>query len=154
LAKIGNGFGKMAAAQKIGTVWRHRVMVAGTRYSGTFDTKAAALAWEAEKRVTTPKGKLGLTKACADAFDKYELEVSKNKRGYRWEALRLTAMAETDLGKVKMADVSTTHVTAWRDQRLKQVAPGSVTREMNLLSHVLLWRARSGSGSPRVQQPM
>lgn len=59
-----------------------------------------------------PKGKLGLTKTYADAFEKYELEVSKNKRRSRWEALRLAAMVETDLGKVKMADVSTTHVTA------------------------------------------
>ena len=40
----------MAAPTKDGKKWRHRVMVAGTRFSGTFDTKAAALAWEAEQR--------------------------------------------------------------------------------------------------------
>ena len=39
---------KMGSPQKVGTVWRHRVMIAGKRVSGTFDTKAAALAWEAE----------------------------------------------------------------------------------------------------------
>lgn len=59
----------MGSPQKVGTVWRHRVMIAGKRVSGTFDTKAAALAWEAEQRVSTPKGKAGLTKTCADAFE-------------------------------------------------------------------------------------
>lgn len=148
----------MAAPKKLGAKWIHRVQVDGKRVSGTFDTKAAALAWEAEQRVATPKGKAGLTKTCADAFEKYELEVSKTKRGYRWEALRLAAMAETDLGKVKMADISTTHVAAWRDQRLRQVAPGSVTREMNLLSHVFSvarkeWKWISESPTTDVARP-
>lgn len=133
---MATGLAKMAAPKKIGNKWQHRVMVAGVRTSGTFDTKAAALAWEAEQRVATPKGKIALTKTCKDAFEKYEVEVSKKKRGHRWEALRLAVMAETDLGKVKMVDVNTTHIVAWRDQRLKEVAPGSVTREMNLLSNV------------------
>jgi hypothetical protein len=70
----------MAAPTKLGTKWIHRVQVNGKRTSGTFDTKAAALVWEAEQRVATPKGKLGLTKTCADAFEKYELEVSKPAR--------------------------------------------------------------------------
>lgn len=148
----------MAAPKKEGTIWRHRIMVAGVRTSGTFDTKAAALAWEAEQRVATPKGKLGLTKTCADAFEKYELEVSKQKRGYRWEALRLAAMAEMDLGKVKMVDLDSTHIAAWRDQRLKQVAPGSVTREMNLLSNVFSvarkeWKWITTSPTSDVKRP-
>ncbi|MFS2004649.1 tyrosine-type recombinase/integrase [Duganella sp. CT11-25] len=148
----------MAAPTKLGTKWIHRVQVNGKRTSGTFDTKAAALAWEAEQRVATPKGKLGLTKTCADAFEKYELEVSKQKRGYRWEALRLAAMAETDLGKVKMVDLDSTHIAAWRDQRLKQVAPGSVTREMNLLSNVFSvarkeWKWISTSPTADVKRP-
>lgn len=134
--KLAMGLAKMAAPKKVGNKWQHRVMVAGRRTSGTFDTKAAALAWEAEQRIVTPKGKAGFNKTCADAFEKYELEVSKKKRGHRWEAFRLAAMAETPLGKVKMVDVDSTHIVAWRDQRLKEVAPGSVTREMNLLSNV------------------
>ncbi len=148
----------MAAPKKVGTKWRHRVMVDGRRTSGTFDTKAAALAWEEEQRLATPKGRLSISKTCADAFEKYELEVSKNKRGHRWEALRLAAMAATDLGKVKMADVNATHVAAWRDQRLKQVAPGSVTREMNLLSNVFTiarkeWKWLSVSPTTDVARP-
>ena len=133
----------MAVPKKLGPKWIHQVQVAGKR---------------AEQGVATPKGKLGLTKTCADAFEKYELELSKNKRGYRWEAFRLAGMAETDLGKVKMVDLDSTHFVAWRDQRLKQVAPGSVTREMNLLSNVFAvarkeWKWISESPTSDVARP-
>lgn len=112
-------------------------MVAGKRYSGTFDTKAAALAWEAQQRVDAGGKKAALiTKTCADAFVKYECEVSKLKRGHRWEAFRLAAFAAMPLGGVRMCDLSSTHIAAWRDERLLSVQGGSVTREMNLLSHV------------------
>lgn len=134
--KLAKGLAKMAAPVKDGKVWRHRVMVAGRRVSGTFDTKAAALAWEAEQRMLAGKGGVSTTKTCADAFRKYEVEVSKTKRGYRWEALRLAAMTETPLGAVRMSDLDETHIAAWRDARLREVAAGSVSREMNLLSHV------------------
>ena len=104
------------------------------------------------------KGKHGLTKTCADAFEKYELEVSKQKRGYRWKALRLAAMTETDLGKVKMVDLDSTHIAAWRDQRLKQVAPGSVTREMNPLLNLFSmarkeWKWITASPTAGVKRP-
>jgi integrase len=127
----------MAAPKKEGRVWRHRIMVAGERRSGTFDTKAAALSWEAEQRVEMSNGKVGtVTKTVGDAFDKYEIEVSRTKRGHRWEALRLNAMKQMALGKVRMCDLNPTHIAEWRDQRLRKVQGGSVTREMNLLSHV------------------
>lgn len=139
----------MAAPVKDGKVWRHRVQVAGKRKSGTFDTKAAALAWEAEQR--RAPGVIGATtQTCADAFKRYELEVSKGKDGYRWEALRLAAFGRSALGKVRMADVDASHVAAWRDERLKTVQGSTVVREMNVLSNVFTyarkewkWIARS-----------
>lgn len=136
----------MAGPTKDGRIWRHRVMVDGRRTSGTFDTKAAALAWEAQQRTAPPPGAGGATtQTCADAFDRYELEVSKNKKGYRWEALRLAAMGQTSLGSVKMADLNETHVAKWRDDRLKGTATAravqgpTVSREMNLLSNVFTY---------------
>lgn len=146
----------MAAPVKDGKKWRHRVMVDGARYSGTFDTKAGALAWEAERRVHG--GGTGVPHTCADAFKKYEIEVSKSKRGYRWESLRLAAMAETPLGKVRVADLDETHIVAWRDARLRQVKPGSVIREMNLLSNVFTvarkeWRWIKASPTTDVARP-
>jgi integrase len=149
----------MAAPTKDGKVWRHRVMVAGTRFSGTFDTKAAALAWEAEQRINAGgKKAVANTKTCADAFRKYELEVSKLKRGHRWEAFRLAFFAEMPLGSVRMCDLDATHIAAWRDERLLSVQGGSVTREMNLLSHVFSvarkeWKWISVSPTADVARP-
>lgn len=127
----------MAAPVKVDGKWRHRVMVAGVRTSGTFDTKAAALAWEGEQRAAAGKTKSAAgAKTCKDAFDRYEIEVSRKKRGHRWEAMRLTAAGKTPLGAVRMADLRASHVAAWRDLRLKEVQASTVTREMNLLSNV------------------
>ncbi|MYM21465.1 tyrosine-type recombinase/integrase [Duganella sp. FT135W] len=128
----------MSSPVKVGIKWRHRIMVHRVRVSGTFDTKAAALKWEAHQRMTLGQGEqqLAVTKTCAEAFRRYEIEVSRTKRGYRWEAGRLAAMAASSLGPITMAQLSTSHIAAWRDERLRSVQGGTVTREMNLLSHV------------------
>lgn len=111
-------------------------MVAGARFSGTFDTKAAALAWEAEQGINAGGKKTVVnTKTCADAFRKYELEVSKLKRGHRWEAFRLAFFAEMPLGSIMMYDLDATHIATWRDERLMSVQGGAVTREMNLRTY-------------------
>ncbi len=149
----------MTSPVKDGTRWRHRIMVQGKRVSGTFDTKAAALKWEAHQRVQLSDPTLvATTKNCADAFRRYELEVSKGKRGYKWEANRLAAMASSPLGVVRMSELNSSHIAAWRDQRLREVQGGTVTREMNLLSHVFSvarkeWRWLALSPTSDVARP-
>lgn len=133
-------------------------MVSGKRSSGTFDTKAAALAWEAEQRMGAGLGGKATLMTCAKAFEKYEREVSKAKRGHKWEALRLAAMGATDLGSVRLSEVDATHIAAWRDTRLRQVEPGSVIREMNLLSNVFTvarkeWKMIKSSPTTDVARP-
>lgn len=129
----------MAAPKKEGSVWRHRIMVKGKRVSGTFPTKAAAQAWEAEQRVQIVEGSgsgSGKSKTLRDALEKYELEVSKKKRSYANEAKRITWFCTTDLADKKIAEIKPADVAAWRDGRLREVKSSSVNRDMNLLSHV------------------
>lgn len=127
----------MAVPKKDGDVWRHRIMVRGQRVSGTFRTKAAALAWEAEQRVQIKEGStVSPSKTLRDAFERYELEVSKKKRSYANEAKRLTWFANQDLAAKKMAEIKPADIAAWRDARLQEVKGSSVNRDMNLLSHV------------------
>jgi integrase len=149
----------MSEPVRNGKRWRHRIMVDGVRRNGTFDTKAAALKWEAQQRISiaTPTSPWA-SKTCADAFRRYEIEVSKTKRGYRWEAGRLAAMAKSPLGAVSMAEVCATHISAWRDLRLRSVQGGTVTREMNLLSHVFSvarreWKWLASSPTTDVSRP-
>ena len=127
----------MAAPQKDGKVWRHRVMVKGRRVSGTFSTKAAALAWEAEQRVQLVEGQHGATgKTVRDALERYEIEVSRKKRGHLNEAKRLAWFRESSIASIKMSEIKAGDIAAWRDGRLKSVKGSTVNRDLNILSHV------------------
>jgi integrase len=135
----------MATYKKDGNVWRVQVYVNGERASATRTTKAQAQAWAAQKETELRQQKAtGLVagKTVKDAFDRYEVEVSKGKRGYRWEALRMSAMAESKIGDVKfgnikLSELTAAHIGRWRDDRLKVVVGSTVNRDLNLLSHVL-----------------
>jgi integrase len=127
----------MAAPKKDGTVWRHRVMVKGKRVSGTFPTKAAALAWEAAQRIEIVEGSAsGRGKTVRDALEKYELEVSKKKRSHANEAKRLAYFRASSIADKKIADIKPADIAAWRDERLKTVKGSTVNRDLNTLSHV------------------
>lgn len=151
----------MAVPRKVDGVWRHRIMVSGVRVSGTFDTKAHALAWEAEQRVILkggPGAAAAAGKTVADAFRKYELEVSRKKRSHKNEAKRLAWFSESSLAKVKMSELTAAHVAAWRDARLKEVQGSTVARDMNLLSHIFTvarreWGWIKDSPTADVQRP-
>lgn len=148
----------MAGPTKDGKVWRHRVMVDGRRTSGTFSTKAGALAWEAQQRTAPTPAGAASTQTCADAFERYELEVSRAKKGARWEALRLDAMTRSALGPVKLRDLDESHIAAWRDTRMKTVQGSTVIRELNLLSSVFTfarkeWKWISKSPTTDVKRP-
>lgn len=149
----------MAAPKKEGSVWRHRIMVKGKRVSGTFTTKAAALAWEAEQRIEITEGRaVGTSKTMRDAFERYELEVSKKKRSYANEAKRLAWFCTTELADKKIAEVKPADIAAWRDGRLKEVKGSTVNRDMNLLSHVFTvarreWGWTKDSPTKDVERP-
>ncbi|MES2323233.1 MAG: tyrosine-type recombinase/integrase [Pseudomonadota bacterium] len=147
----------MAVPKKVDGRWQHRVMVKGKRTSGTFDTKAQALAWEAEQR-TAKDGGNATTQTCKDAFDRYEREVSKGKKGYRWEALRLASFSRSDLGAVRVVDLNASHIAKWRDTRLKTVLGSTVNREMNIISNVFTvarkeWKWITESPTGDVKRP-
>ena len=149
----------MAAPKKDGTVWRHRVMVKGKRVSGTFMTKAAALAWEASQRIEIVEGVTsGKGKTFRDALDKYEIEVSRKKRSHANEAKRLAFFRESSMADKKMSEIKPADIAAWRDERLKSVKGSTVTRDLNTLSHVFTvarreWGWITTSPTSDVQRP-
>ena len=91
-------------------------------------------------------------------FDRYGKEVSIKKKGARWEQIRLTALSRDPIADVMLSDLSAREVAEWRDSRLKQVAPGTVNRELNLISHCFEiarreWKWISASPTRDVQRP-
>ena len=64
-------------------------------------------------------------------------EVTPTKRGHKSECIRLNRVLKTDLTNVLAIDLMPTHIAQWRDDRLKQVQPPSVARELTTISSVL-----------------
>ncbi|HWX03914.1 hypothetical protein [Collimonas sp.] len=99
----------MASIVKCAGGWRVQIAIKGKRESGTYPTKAQAQAWAAMRETEIREEKatgIAVGKTCRDAFERYEREVSRTKRGYRWEALRLSAMSNIVVRKVHFGDIN------------------------------------------------
>ena len=113
-----------------------------TRKAKTFKNKRDAQLWAREFEVSIASG-TDSNDTMHQVFDRYALERSKGKKGERWEIIRLKRFAKdlirgTPFGRYVIGDITTADLVAWRDMRLRQVQPSSVSREMNLLKHVFV----------------
>lgn len=128
----------MSSIQKTAKGYRVQLYVKGHRESAVFATKKEAQIWSAQKEIelrTISKGKASTIKTTHDAFERYSSEISPTHKGERWEVVRLQKM-KRDFPLVILEKLSQVHVQKWRDQRLTEVSPSSVLREMKLLSSV------------------
>ena len=126
----------MATIEKRGDRWRVRLLLPdGSRPSQTFRTKADAAGWlrahESGALADPTASTLG------DALRRYAREVAPTHRGERWEVVRCNALARWPMAAKRVQALTAADFSAWRDARLTQVAPGSVRREMSLLTSVL-----------------
>lgn len=130
----------MAYFRKTKSGWRVEVERGGVRKSATFPTKAEAAGWAAAEEASILATKRGAfpRKTLGQALERYAEEVSPTKKGERFETTRLKAFARDfpDLAGRLLTDITTPDMSGWRDKRLKTVTPGSVQRDINLLSHV------------------
>lgn len=122
--------------------WRAQVRRGNTSQSKTFSSLARAKSWAAsiESEIQDiAEGQLP-RKTLGEAFERYSKEVSPKKRGGRWEVIRLEALPATSQGLLKssllLTQIQPALLAQWRDARLLEVAPGSVLRELGLLSSV------------------
>lgn len=139
----------MASIRKIKSGWQAQVARLGVRASKTFPTKREAQDWAArqEHLILTGQGQYG-PGTLGDLFDRYAREVSPTKRGERWEILRLAKLARDPLAKIEARNARPGDFADWRDRRLREVAPGTVRREMILLSAVMSQAAREWGTFP------
>ncbi len=129
----------MASFHKLPSgLWRAQVARNGIRRSATRETKAAAQSWAAgiEAELLAMKRGEAPRKTVRQALTRYEQEVSPNKKGSRWELLRLKAYGREPWADRWLTELSSADLSAWRDKRLKVVTPGSVQRDFNLLKAV------------------
>lgn len=130
----------MAHFRKVKNGWRAQVQRKGVRKSHVFDTKAAATAWAAQEEARILAGAAGgfPPHTLAEAFRRYEIEVSRHKRGARAESLRFAAFERDfpDLSAKVMHSITTDDLAKWREARRLLVSDSSVVREAAQLRNV------------------
>jgi len=118
-------------------LWQAQVFRRGVRKSASFAIKAQAIAWAGKIESEVMAGVRGeipnLT--VSDLLDKYLAEVTPEKKGKRWEAVRIGLLKRDRLAAVRLRSLDSPHVSDWQQRRLKHVSGASVRRERNLLNH-------------------
>lgn len=133
------------AKQRSDGRWGIQIKVKGIRDSGTFPSKREADLWAARRTLeltAQATGKAGEVFLLRDALRRFADEVSPGHKGEHWERVRLSAMESQLPSTLPIAKVTTAALNAWKLERLKSVSPGTVTREMNLLSSVFTYARR------------
>jgi integrase len=118
--------------------WRAQIARRGVRDSQIFTSKGAAVAWAGTREAEIMAGVRGdIPNLTVKALlDRYKREVSKDKKGRRWEEIRLDALQRDRLASVRLRQLDTPHVSEWQQRRLEAVSGASVRRERNLLNNV------------------
>src|SRR5688572_29233009 len=111
--------------------WRAQIARRGVRDSQIFTSKGAAVAWAGQRESEIMAGVRGeipnLTVLAL--LTRYKTEVSKDKKGRRWEEIRLDLIGRDRLAQVKLRQLDSPHVAEWQQRRLQAVKSGSVRRE-------------------------
>jgi integrase len=122
--------------------WRALIRLAGhPPMSKTFRLKADAERWASK---TEDRIRLGADyinkelsdKVLGDVLDKYADEVSKIKKGARFEISRIQTIKKHKIARYKIGGIDRAAVAEYKDDRLKAVTPQSVRIELAILSHV------------------
>lgn len=152
----------MPSIQQTANGYRAQVAVLGERDSQTFKTRRDAQQWAArrETELRAGAGGVGTRKTLLDAFRRYADEVSPQRRGWRWEHLRLAAFerSATLPVRTRLHLVRPEQIALWRDARLAEVSPGTVLREVALLSAVFEaarreWRWLDSNPTKMIRKP-
>ena len=133
----------MASFRQRSNKWQARVKRDGfPDQVKTFEVKADAERWarsvESEmdrgsfsSPVTAQKTNLG------ELIERYVLEVLPRMRGAKEDAIRLKALCRRSICKCSVSALTPAKIANFRDERLAEVAPGTVVRELSYLSSII-----------------
>lgn len=133
----------MATFRKRNGKWQVQIRRTGyAPISKSFLVKSDADIWarhmEADlDRQVIPLDKRPLVQVTlADLLKKYRSEITPNKRGAYTESYRIEKFLQADMVKLKYNQITPQIIANYKEQRLKEVQPSTVRRDLNLLSHV------------------
>lgn len=122
--------------------WQARVRKANQSITKTFINKVDAERWAKQIEVELDKGSfvnLGLAERTtfAEIIDRYITEVLPTMRGGKADHIRLKALGRRPIAKQNMAALTPQKIAQHRDERLKEVAPATVIRELSYFSSII-----------------
>lgn len=135
----------MPSFQKRGTGWRVQVRKQGITKTATFDTKAEGERWAAvvEGEIAGRRMRLDVPDMhMREALQRYLAEVTPLKKSAAMETIRIQKWLDDPLTNRKLGDLTPAMLTAWRNKRLKSVAPATARLELAILSNLYTVAAR------------
>ena len=126
---------------KRGNAWRIQVRYKNLRDTATKDTARECEQWAATRLLELKAQYNDLIELKQKPpypfkylFEKYYQEIGRTKRGYTYIKQQLSAFDKYfgDMASMSIHDITPQMVTKWRNDRLKEVTPGTVQRQMCL----------------------
>ena len=109
----------------------------------SFDTKTAAERWardleaEADKNGWVADTRAAEKTTLKELLTRYCDEVTPTKRGAVSERARINSIVRCPIAHRTLAKLTSADVATYRDERLKTVAPATIVRELNTISHAI-----------------
>lgn len=134
----------MASIRQRADKWQARIKRDGVQVDKTFTNKRDAERWARSTEADIEAGRYSLPakqepvaapEQLSALFERYRTEVAQRHRSPT-TLINLDTLTRT-LGDVLVSGLSAQVVARWRDERLTEVQPASVARELNTLSAVL-----------------
>ncbi len=124
--------------------WQARVRKANQSITKTFINKVDAERWAKQTEVELDKGSfvnLGLAERTtfAEIIERYIAEVLPTMRGGKADFIRLKALARRPIAKLNMVALTPQKIAQHRDERLKEIAPATVIRELSYFSSIITY---------------
>jgi integrase len=151
----------MAYLRKHKNGWQVQVQVGVHRASAVLPNKSKANVWAAEKAAELRKIRdLGVDdrEVFSNILDRYARDISPQKRGERWECIRLKSIGAHEVFRnKKVAAIDAAMIYKYTQARLKEVSDSTVRRELNLLSSVfeaaILWKVVALNPVKQIKKP-
>jgi len=125
--------------------WQARVQTKGhAALSKTFINKVDAERWAKQIEVEMQKGSytnlvLAERTTFAEVIERYIVEVLPTMRGGKADLIRLKALSRRPIARLNMVGLTSQMIAQHRDERLKEIAPATVIRELSYFSSIITY---------------
>jgi integrase len=134
----------MATIRKLRNRWQAQVRRRGVPpRAKSFDKRSDAERWareleaEADRSGWVADTRLAEKTTLRELLTRYCAEMTPAKRGAVSERSRINSILRSAISHRTLAKLTSSDVANYRDERLKSVAPATVVRELNTVSHAL-----------------